>query len=283
MAPRLRLTPAGIGRAALAALHEELALHPKPGLVSPSDPGAHADMDAGTFRRSIEALDGFFAEAARAGSAAAPFGTLRALGMAAEARMLAATGGVNTHRGALFGLGLSGRRGRAARRHGPRLRRPCAGARGGGPVGWLPPARAAAQSLQPRRRRGAAPRRRGRPPRGGERLRPSLRGGAPGAGGEPARAAPTRRAASVQCLLSLVATLPDTNLLWRGGTSGLAFARRGAARFLAGGGVHGEGWEAEVSDLHRQFTGRRLSPGGSADLLAAALMVHALQGGEAGR
>jgi triphosphoribosyl-dephospho-CoA synthase len=87
-----------------------------------------------------------------------------------------------------------------------------------------------------------------------------------------------RRAAAVQCLLALVAVLPDTNLLWRGGEAGLAFAQAGAAAFLAGGGVEREGWEAEALVLHRAFVERRLSPGGSADLLAAALLVHGLAG-----
>ena len=38
-----------IGRAAIRALHTELLLYPKPGLVSAVDNGAHDDMDAGTF------------------------------------------------------------------------------------------------------------------------------------------------------------------------------------------------------------------------------------------
>jgi triphosphoribosyl-dephospho-CoA synthase len=92
-----------------------------------------------------------------------------------------------------------------------------------------------------------------------------------------------RRAAAVQCLLSLIATLPDTNLLWRGGAPGLAFAQDLARRFLAAGGVHRPGWQAEVRAIHRQFTVRGLSPGGSADLLAAALLVHELRRGVAPR
>jgi triphosphoribosyl-dephospho-CoA synthase len=88
----------------------------------------------------------------------------------------------------------------------------------------------------------------------------------------------SRRAAAVQCLLALVAVLPDTNLLWRGGEEGLAFAQAGATSFLVAGGAARRGWEDEAESLHRDFVARRLSPGGSADLLAAALFVDRLSG-----
>jgi triphosphoribosyl-dephospho-CoA synthase len=72
--------------------------------------------------------------------------------------------------------------------------------------------------------------------------------------------------------------LPDTNLLWRGGAGALAWARGAAREFLRAGGVHRRGWEEHARALHREFVARRLSPGGSADLLAAALFVHRLGG-----
>ena len=100
------LTPNEIGRAATLALHDELALAPKPGLVSFVDNGSHDDMDAHTFMRSLFALRHYFAQIAALGEAHAPFEALEACGIAAEARMLDATGGVNTHRGAVFTLGL---------------------------------------------------------------------------------------------------------------------------------------------------------------------------------
>ncbi|MGN6389705.1 MAG: triphosphoribosyl-dephospho-CoA synthase, partial [Burkholderiaceae bacterium] len=95
-----------IGRVALGCLHDELTLYPKPGLVSPVDNGSHHDMTAATFLRSLFALRHYFVAIAGAGQENAPFATLRRLGIAAEARMLKATGGVNTHRGAIFTLGL---------------------------------------------------------------------------------------------------------------------------------------------------------------------------------
>ena len=62
-----------IGRAAIRALHTELLLYPKPGLVSAVDNGAHDDMDAGTFLRSIFALRHYFKAIASAGAAGSPF------------------------------------------------------------------------------------------------------------------------------------------------------------------------------------------------------------------
>jgi triphosphoribosyl-dephospho-CoA synthase len=267
-----------IGAAALAALREELRTAPKPGLVAPGDPGAHADMDEGTFARSLRALAPFFAAAAQAGREDAPFAALRALGIAAERRMLAATGGVNTHRGAIFALGLlaaaAGRLAADGRRAAPQaLRAAVRGHYGEAIRGEL---------LRPPASHGAAVARRH------------------GVGGAPAEAAAgfphlfdvalpalararergaDRRAAAVQCLMSAVAVLPDTNLLHRAGPAGLAFARRSARGFLAAGGVHRAGWEEEARALHRAFVARRLSPGGSADLLAAALFVERLARG----
>src|SRR3954452_926954 len=60
---------APIGRAAVRALYAELALHPKPGLVSPLDSGSHQDMDMTTFMRSLFALRGYYRDIAAAGGA----------------------------------------------------------------------------------------------------------------------------------------------------------------------------------------------------------------------
>jgi len=92
-------------QAVLALLHE-LAAWPKPGLVSLVDSGSHTDMDAAMLQASAEALRPYFAELAQSGQDGAGMGRLRAIGLQAEAAMLAVTGGINTHRGAIFGLGL---------------------------------------------------------------------------------------------------------------------------------------------------------------------------------
>jgi len=91
---------------AVLALLRELAAWPKPGLVSYVDRGSHTDMDAAMLQASAEALRPFFADLARAGQDGSNMARLRAIGLRAEAAMLAATDGVNTHRGAIFGLGL---------------------------------------------------------------------------------------------------------------------------------------------------------------------------------
>ena len=104
--PAAAVNSARLGRLAIASLHAELALAPKPGLVTPFDTGSHRDMDAGTFLRSLFALRHYFIAVADAGASAAPFQTLRAHGIAAEISMLHATAGINTHRGAIFSLGL---------------------------------------------------------------------------------------------------------------------------------------------------------------------------------
>jgi triphosphoribosyl-dephospho-CoA synthase len=68
--------------------------------------------------------------------------------------------------------------------------------------------------------------------------------------------------------------LPDTNLLWRGGVEGLDFVRSAAAEFNRSGGVTTFGWQMRILAMHRTFISRNLSPGGSADLVAATWAVH---------
>ena len=91
--------------AALAerALRLELDTPMKPGLVGPDGNGAHSDMNYDLMLRSIKALRPYWSKMAVAESS----DELRRLGIEAEEAMLAATGGVNTHRGAIFALGLA--------------------------------------------------------------------------------------------------------------------------------------------------------------------------------
>ena len=91
------------------ALKQELDLTPKPGLVDTNDNGAHTDMDYSIMLHSINALRPFFAKlATMSNSSTLPDASiLQQLGIDAEKDMLQATGGVNTHRGALFSMGLA--------------------------------------------------------------------------------------------------------------------------------------------------------------------------------
>lgn len=267
-----------IGRTAVRALYAELALHPKPGLVSPLDSGSHDDMDMGTFLRSLFALRGYFRAIAAAGAAGEGFAALRDLGIAAERRMLAATGGINTHRGAVFGIGFLAAAAGWRMRRGLTLR----GAALGETVADLWGAEILAAAPQAPVSHGS---------------RAIQRYGARGARQEAADGFPTLltlavpaldnaltngagpERALVQTLFTLMAELEDTNLLHRGGPAGLAFVRGEARRFLDRGGVFQAEWRAKALALHRVCIARRLSPGGSADMLAAAHFVHACQEG----
>ena len=102
------LTPAStwpylLAELAERALRMELDTPMKPGLVGPDSVGAHKDMDYAVMRKGIAAIRPFFPRMALAETPE----ELRQLGIDAEAAMLAATGGVNTHRGAIFALGLA--------------------------------------------------------------------------------------------------------------------------------------------------------------------------------
>lgn len=97
-----------LGMAVRHALLAELETTPKPGLVDRHDSGAHSDMDFATMMASIDALRPHFLHMAQIGfSESLPsVEVIKQAGLAAETDMLAATGGVNTHRGALFAMGL---------------------------------------------------------------------------------------------------------------------------------------------------------------------------------
>jgi triphosphoribosyl-dephospho-CoA synthase len=235
--------------------------------VSPVDRGSHDDMDARLFRRSAAALEPFFTGLAEAGAAGAGMRELRRIGLLAEAAMLDATGGINTHRGAIFGLGLlcaaAGRAGPEAAL-GPVVRQ-C-----WGPAILDAPAPHGTHGAAAARRYGA----------GGAREEaaagyPSLYRVAVPALRMGARLAPgDGEAARVQACFALIAAVEDTNLLHRGGREGLDFAQAEAQAFLAQGGVGAAGWRGRALWVHRRFIARRLSPGGCADLLAMALFLE---------
>ncbi|WP_375312910.1 triphosphoribosyl-dephospho-CoA synthase MdcB [Bradyrhizobium sp. A5] len=272
---RAQIAPdvSAIGAVAADCLVRELETWPKPGLVSHVDNGSHDDMDAATFRRSATAIRPYLQGLADAGALGFGMGRLRIIGLEAERAMLAATSGVNTHRGAIFGLGLL-----------------CAaaGAKAGGLVDPALPlgdvvARLWGNSILDGpvllHSHGSAARRRFRA--GGARIEaangfPSIYGI-----GLPAlrRTAPVvpedMEAARVEACFALIASVEDTNLLHRGGLEGLRFAHDAAQGFIDAGGVRAPGWRARAQSIHDSFVARRLSPGGSADLLAMTLFVDA--------
>ncbi|WP_309626419.1 triphosphoribosyl-dephospho-CoA synthase MdcB [Methylibium sp.] len=278
IAARLR----GLGRAAVVALYDELALAPKPGLVSFVDSGSHGDMNAQTFLRSLFALRHCFPRLAHLGAAGAAFSALETEGIAAEARMLLATRGVNTHRGAIFCLGLLCASAGAVLARGDRLGADAlrqtliadwgdalsARAHRAGPT----PARTAHGIAAAQRfgLRSAGPEAALAFPVLFETTLPALRGAL--------RRGAAERQARLQALFETIAVLDDTNLAHRGGLAGLRHAQRPAQGFLAAGGVFRAVGLADAEAVHADFVARRLSPGGAADMLAAACWVQRVCG-----
>lgn len=265
------LTDAVIADLAVNALCAEADLTPKPGLVDQRGGGAHTDMDVAMLHASAHALRHSFAACAAAARDCAVDQGLReslgVIGRTGETRMLAATGGVNTHRGALWALGLLSAGAATA-------------------VGIDDIAAVAAQlaclpdrAVIPTASHGEVARR---------------RYGVDGAAGE-ARAGfphvrdcalPALRAARamgadentarLEALLALIAHVDDTCILHRGGPSGLRAVRDHARAALAAGAFRTADGRRKFTALDHLCQTRRLSPGGSADLLAAALFLDAL-------
>ncbi len=259
-------------RAAIRALYYELAASPKPGLVTLDSSGSHEDMDATTFFRSLLSQRHYYLAIARASAQGANFSELQELGLMVERRMLLATGGINTHRGALFSLGLLA-------------------AAGGRLAALKQPVDSVSVAALVSDVWGEDIRRSRSDALDSPGMGVFRRYGAGGARAEAADGFPTilnkvlpalqaalangasLAAAAVQTLFAAITILEDTNLLHRGGPEGLEFARGCAAMFLADGGVHRPDWQAEAVRIADAFVVRRLSPGGSADALAIALFL----------
>ena len=266
-------------RIAVGCLHTELVLHPKPGLVSLVDNGSHTDMTAETFMRSLFALRHYFARICRAGIDDAPFAVLRQLGIEAEARMLRATGGINTHRGAIFSLGMLCAS--IGRGHAQGMTLSGDGLRAIMLIRWG--AELAAHTRPA-----------GEPSHGSRMADLHAASGAreEGALGLPSvfevglpamrrtlAAGRSMRHARVDALFALMAHVSDTNVFYRGGQQGASTVKQQAAGFIAMGGTAHPDWRSHALECHRVLVSRKLSPGGAADLLAATCMVYAVSSG----
>jgi len=267
-----------LAAAVTETLMDELDTYPKPGMVSFFDSGSHPDMTTATFIKSITALKPFFAEIAAAGYRHADLAALRGIGRKAEKAMLTATAGVNTHRGAIFSLGLL-----------------CAAAgyalsRGG--ISPLP-ADQLGKIVVARWGPGLIGRQEYVGPSHGIAMYKKY--GAGGAREEAANGFPTvyrtglpalaealecfpPEIARVHCFFALLEAVPDTTIMYRGGLEGLHFAREQARGFNSRGGVKDPAWRKTAQQIHREFIDRNLSAGGVADLLAATLFVHKMAG-----
>jgi triphosphoribosyl-dephospho-CoA synthase len=261
------ISPAtAIARCAANALREELETYPKPGLVSLRDCGSHPDMDAACFLDSIAAIEPFFAQMAEVGACDCTLGALQQIGLAAEAAMFSATGGRNTHRGAIFCLGLlcaaTGQKQRGEslgtvvrRSWGREIPTP---QNLSGESHGLAICRAYAIG-------GVRAEARGGFSSVFETGLPAFRAAA---------AAHGREAARVQAFFALLAICEDTTLLKRGGLSGQRYAQMNARRFLRHGGVAAPDWHSHGERIHHSFVRHDLTAGGAADLLAATLFVE---------
>jgi triphosphoribosyl-dephospho-CoA synthase len=257
------------------ALKREADAWPKPGLVTPVDSGSHRDMNYASFIDSIASLRGYFSEIAEAGAHGASYPVLQRIALAAEARMLAATRGANTHRGAIFNLGL------LAAAAGMRQATP---AMAGWTCGRVVAHCWGSSILAARSDAPVSHGKRVWQQYGVGGAREEAAAGFPtvyGIGVPVLRSLLAKRAdeeeALVGTLMAIMAALPDTNLLWRGGEAGLRDVRTAAFAFNAEGSVLHPAWRMRLEYLHRWMVHRNLSPGGSADLVAASWLVHCLE------
>ena len=235
---------------AAEALEQEVRLTPKPGLVDQRNNGAHNDMDLSLFLRSIDALTPYFCQITALSLSGADAAALQAAGLEAEAAMFRTTGGVNTHKGALFSFSvLLAALGRCLAE--------------GGDV-FAHAAALTAELTPPQNTNGSAV---------------ALRHQVGGARAEALAGFPTARKAAallqtqdpLTVLLWLMAHTEDTNLYHRGGAEGAALVKVRSAAILA---APPEQRTALTLAMDDTLIGSWLSPGGSADLLALALFLN---------
>jgi triphosphoribosyl-dephospho-CoA synthase len=256
---------------AVESLIDEAELSPKPGLVDRRSSGAHSDMTLALMHASALALWPCLRQMAEAAEQHRTIDVpLRAalgrIGRDGEAQMLAATGGVNTHRGAIWALGLLV----AARALDTHADAATVAARAGRIALIDDPAAATCDSHgnQVRRRYGASGAReqaqQGFPAvieHGLPQLRRSRAAGA------------SESHARLDALLAIMAALSDTCVLWRAGPQGLQALQEGARGVLAAGGCASLGGRRQLRLLDTQLLHMNASPGGAADLLAACLFL----------
>lgn len=263
------------------ALLDEVCTTPKPGLVDRANNGSHRDMDIFTFTTSAAALAPYWGECFQIGRETAKkapeetFSLLRKAGQGAERTMFTATGGVNTHKGAIFTLGLiCGAVGRLWRAETPCRDQEAILSECGAMVSEAVHGDFAALSG-------------GNARTAGERA--YLEQGLSGVRGEAAQGFPavsqaalpalrqalnaglSRNDAGAIALLHLIAQGTDTNMVARGGPERAKKAAEDCAQLLERCPLPSM---EDVAALDREFIRDNLSPGGCADLLAAAYFLQ---------
>lgn len=265
---------------AVDALIDEADLSPKPALVDRRGNGAHTDLHLGLMHASALSLWPAFKEMAEAALAFGAVGlplreALGRIGREGEQAMLATTAGVNTHRGAIWALGLLV----AAAALEPR-------STGAGSVAL----RAARLALLEDR---YAP----RPLSHGAQV--ALRYGVRGAREEAQQGFPAvlqwglpqlkrsraqghgEQNARLDALLAIMSRLADTCVLYRAGEQGLQAMQQGAQAVLDAGGSASLAGRRRLHELDLQLLTLNASPGGAADLLAASLLLDRIESANA--
>ena len=242
------------------ALRLELDTTPKPGLVDRRDNGAHKDMDYALMSKSISALRPYLTRLAVESAKDIDPAKIKEIGIEAEKAMLKATGGVNTHKGALFCIGLSV------------AAASCLACSTGAVEAYSFKelvSRAASEIPSARGTHGAEAKRSFKAVGALENARaaypelfadwlPYYRS----LEGDPFRCHKT--------LLHIMTTLDDTNILHRRGAEGLAHAEAEAARLLE------DFSESGLSSLNKDFIRENISPGGSADMLSLTIFINSI-------
>lgn len=261
---------------ALLSLYKEVSLYPKPGLVSPVDSGSHNDMNYQLFLASINSLREYFVQVSKAGISGEPFHALQKFGIKAEECMMDATHGVNTHRGAIFNLGLLCAAAGYLKSRSKPLTPEALGAVIAEKWGLdiLATSEAKAYSDFSHGQKVVSK-------YGIQGARHEAVAGFPAAKSyglpvyrEVFNETECHESAAVQALFSMMAKLDDTNILWRAGESGLHYVKQVSRDFLSIGGVYADSWRSRAIEIHHAFVQRNLSPGGAADLLGVTLFLN---------
>lgn len=243
-----------------SALRQELDTTPKPGLVDRNNSGAHSDMDYDSMSAGIRALRPWFVRMAVDAAQGLDPAKIKEAGIEAEKSMLEATGGVNSHKGALFCVGLTvaaasflaaTEGGVTERKLRPLLTQAASGiAAANGTHG--------AGVISKYRVKGALESAREAYPELFSEWLPwyrSLEGD---------------RYRNHKTLLKIMTVLDDTNVLHRGGGEALARVKRDAAALL------GDFSESRLEELDRQYINANISPGGSADMLSLTIFISTI-------
>lgn len=280
VAPDLNRAPLSLAERladlAVDALIDEADLSPKPALVDRRGNGAHTDLHLGLMHASALSLWPAFKEMAEAalefGAVGQPLReAVGRIGREGEAAMLHTTNGVNTHRGAIWALGLL-----------------VAGVA-------LEPGNCSAAAVSLRAARLALIDDRNSPQQNSHGAKVAQRYGARGAREQAQLGFPAvmqfglpqlqrsravgqgEQNARLDALLAIMTTLADTCVLYRAGEAGLLAMQQGAQKVLDAGGSASLSGRRCLHELDQQLLSLNASPGGAADLLAACLFIDSLE------